>query len=701
MKFFAPVVSVMNRLNFFYKFNLIAILLGIPILLMTFLLIHDMNQEIKVNKEQQNGAKYNHLLKDLLRDVQQHRGMTISYLSGNHSSKEKINEKQHDIEQRFHAIKQTNQVVAESLNNSAALQQLEGQWEEIEAAFDTVNLQEAMSSQSAFIEEIIDFITTNADSSNLFLSQTNDTFYMINDVTKTLPNLVEKLGQMRALGTNILSQEGMTEEQKIQFVSLSSSVQQALKELEHDTTAAFASNPSLETSFGKEAQNAITETTDFIEFVQAEVIEKPNPVIHPEKYYTIATNTVDAGFILYDKETGEFSKILEKQLSDLQWKRAIILSLIGFSALLTVYSSIGFYLAIRNTIIELKRVSKNVANGDLTELVSLNIKDEMKDVEDANNQMIHSLRQLIAQINSNAKHLALSSEELTVSAEQTGLATEQVAVTIQEIATGANRQMQSVEDISIKIDKLAMGIQQIAAGGEVMTTSVNESLKRAKDGERNIRQAMKQIDTIGDTFAVLSKTVHSLSKRNDDISQFVKVITDIANQTNLLALNAAIEAARAGENGKGFAVVAEEVRKLAEQSSESAKQITELIASIQEETKNTVLSMDFAMKEVTDGVEAVNFAGESFGKIGYSVEEIALQTEQISSAVRQMSITTEQVVHLMSLVLEVAEISAAGTQNVSSATEEQLASMEEVTASSTTLSKMADDLLIVVSQFKL
>lgn len=701
MKIFNPIISLMNRLTYFHKFNFIGLFLGIPIIILTFILLTNLNEEVNGNLERHKGAKYNQLLKNLLQDVQQHRGITVSFLNGDKTFEVKMKDKQTEIVESFHAIKQYDQLVGKALNTTDSLTKLDEEWQAIVKEIDNMTAMKAFEIQNEYIISLTDMIINNADSSQLYLSSKEYMYYMINDLTKTLPNLTESLGQMRALGMNVLSKHNMSEAEKTQFISLTISIKQALKDLEHGADVTFSNNPSLKKQYEKENEVVISGTNSFLEFVSTQFIQENKHSISPEEFFSIATATIDSSFYLFDLETVEFEKMLDQQIKESKMQRLLIVALITIVFILTVYSSIGFFLSIRNTITELQRVSKNLANGDLTEELSLNTKDEMKNVEAANNQMIHGLRSLISQINKSAEYLTASSEELTSSAEQTGLTTEQVAINIQEIAAGSTLQMQSVENISAKINELATGIHGIVASGDRMNTYVNDTSKRAKSGEDNINKAINQINVINATFENLTKTVHSLSDHSDGISQIVKVITDIANQTNLLALNAAIEAARAGENGKGFAIVADEVRKLAEQSSQSANQIAELITSMQEVTKNTVHSMDFARKEVTEGMDIVHLAGKSFGLIGQSVTEMTTQMEEVSTAVHQMSYITDQVVQSISLILEVAESSTAGTQTVSAATEEQLASMEEVMASAVTLSKMAEELYALVKKFKL
>jgi methyl-accepting chemotaxis protein len=345
--------------------------------------------------------------------------------------------------------------------------------------------------------------------------------------------------------------------------------------------------------------------------------------------------------------------------------------------------------------------SEKIGQGDLTKVIEVRSNDELGQLGSSFNTMAKNLRELIEQIGTNTEQVAASAEELTANAEQTGKATEQIAITIQEVAAGTDKQMESVEESSQRIGELVNEVQHIAENAQRATVSSADTSERASEGERNIQLAIGQMKTINDTFGNLSESVKTLGDRSNEINQIIEVITNIASQTNLLALNAAIEAARAGEHGKGFAVVAEEVRKLAEQSSESAHQISHLIAGIQDETNKTVQSMENASNEVNEGIGVVDLAGASFSQIQQSVNEVANQISQISAAVQKISSGTDQVVHSVHGISEVAQIAAAGTQNVSAATEEQLASMEEISASASALSDMADELHQAIGKFEI
>ncbi len=205
---------------------------------------------------------------------------------------------------------------------------------------------------------------------------------------------------------------------------------------------------------------------------------------------------------------------------------------------------------------------------------------------------------------------------------------------------------------------------------------------------------------IEDTVNTSASVVAKLGERSKEIGQIVDTISGIASQTNLLALNAAIEAARAGEQGRGFAVVAEEVRKLAEQSQEATQRIAELIGHIQTDTDKAVDAMNDGTREVKTGAEVVDSAGTAFREIVELVSQGSGQIRDISAAVQEMASGSQQIVGLVKKIDILSKTSAGEAQSVSAATEEQLASMEELATSSQALAQLAQDLQTAVAKFR-
>jgi methyl-accepting chemotaxis protein len=220
------------------------------------------------------------------------------------------------------------------------------------------------------------------------------------------------------------------------------------------------------------------------------------------------------------------------------------------------------------------------------------------------------------------------------------------------------------------------------------------------EGNKAVQKTIEQMNEIKTTVGNIAVTVNELSDQSNEINKIIGFITDIASQTNLLSLNAAIEAARAGEAGRGFAVVAEEVGKLAEQTTTSGKQISNVIKSILQKTIETTGIVAKGEEDVKSGIEAVNEAGKSFAVIQASINEVKNKIEEVSVASNQMSEGTDKLVKVFNTIKDISKDSADATQNVSAATEEQLATMDNITNSAANLRQMSDDLLKLINTFK-
>jgi methyl-accepting chemotaxis protein len=374
--------------------------------------------------------------------------------------------------------------------------------------------------------------------------------------------------------------------------------------------------------------------------------------------------------------------------------------------IILIYFVVGIivvFFIIRSIIGPLKKViaaSEQISQGDLTQRIPVKRKDEIAQLSASFNNMADSLRDVLMEVGQTSAQLAASSEELTASSEQTSKATEHISVSIQEMAGGSEQQVQQVEESSGVVKGIAKDIGQIAASVRRVSDSAEHASSLSVEGNQAIDAAVRQMSSIDQTVNSLADEVRELSRRSEEIGQIVQVITDIARQTNLLALNAAIEASRAGENGRGFAVVAAEVRKLAEQSATSAKQISDLISTIQSRTGHVASIAEATKEEVGGGIAAVTGAGQSFRRILDSIEQVNGETREVNAASQQIADGTKQVVASIDRVSEIAKSSASDAQNISAASQQQLASMEEIAASAMSLTNMAEKLELLVQKFK-
>jgi methyl-accepting chemotaxis protein len=331
--------------------------------------------------------------------------------------------------------------------------------------------------------------------------------------------------------------------------------------------------------------------------------------------------------------------------------------------------------------------TKKVALGDLKEKVDIKSDDEIGDLAQDTNRMIHDLRDVIGQIRQFAGSLTMSSKDLGGISKEL----DTNAVKMSELSIGAvkatGEMNTSIESINATSQESMVNVTSVASAIEEMTATISEISVNADKGRGVTEDAVS-------TVKVTSQRVLELGDAAEAISNVVEVIMDISEQTNLLALNATIEAARAGEAGKGFAVVANEVKELARQANEASGDIRQKTAAIQSSSKSTINEI----KTIANVMEDVNAIVKT---IAAAVEEQAVTTKQISENVRSVSTGIKGVSHEVTLATDLTKTVAENTSVVSQASQEVERGSSQIKSSSGALADLANELQRTVEQFKL
>ncbi|MGG0655493.1 methyl-accepting chemotaxis protein [Rummeliibacillus pycnus] len=368
-----------------------------------------------------------------------------------------------------------------------------------------------------------------------------------------------------------------------------------------------------------------------------------------------------------------------------------------------IIGAIVIFFIIKSILSPLRKLKENantISKGDLTKEINVQSNDEIGQLAKAFQEMRISLIGLVKEVDQNAEQVAASAEELTASAEQTSAATEQVSTAIQEVSSSAEKQTDGINKNSESLQQVSQGVTQIAENSMKVTELAYHTTMQAEEGGKAVTNTVNQMNSIHESVLESNAMIESLNVRSKEVNSILDVITGIADQTNLLALNAAIEAARAGEHGKGFAVVADEVRKLAEQSQQSAIEIHEIVEKIQKDTKSSVQIMARVTDDVQTGVKVSTEAIEKFNQILQSTKEMTPQMEDVSAIAQQMSASIQEISATAHELSGIAEANAATSEEVAASTQEQLASMEEISSSAQSLSSMAENLKQLISKFK-
>ncbi|WP_282940410.1 methyl-accepting chemotaxis protein [Paenibacillus sp. RC67] len=349
----------------------------------------------------------------------------------------------------------------------------------------------------------------------------------------------------------------------------------------------------------------------------------------------------------------------------------------------------------------ISRVALNVSKGDFSQKIHVQTDDALGELGTAFNKMMDKLRDILQDTGNMSKHVFDSSRDIFLKNENLKTVLEQVAISSNELASGANQISEEISGISVATKDIEQKVTAYTTSTKDMDSHSGQMLSLVEKGMQSVESQSEGMKRNVTATANVSQTIDLLAQQANGISQITRTISDIAEQTNLLSLNASIEAARAGEHGKGFAVVAQEVRKLAEESTTSTKEVFQLVKGIEQGIRQALTHMAENEQIVSQQTQLILETETVFGEIVHSVKFISEQIASFARESEQMLDSAQRISGTMESISAITQQSAAGTEQVSASMNDQINEVQVIVEQSEQMTKLVTRLQQTMQVFKL
>lgn len=526
------------------------------------------------------------------------------------------------------------------VNSHKNLESIHATWKEMETKGLPPNIPlSQFNSLSEKVVPVIELMRLFADDSGMTFDPEIDSYYLISIGCFDLPALREQMTQMRGKLVYMVNEGGINDAVKGELLThlrlILNQSRQVTQSLDKVEQAGTPLSPTLKQKVEEHLKD-VAAIRDLIKDLDTITVDSTATTIHQQitTYIQNIESLSQEIFSLLDS-------VLDKRINNIY--KTMLIESIGALLMIAfaVLTSCLLFLNLNKDLAVILNQSKQLANNNLCQFSTLAGKDEMSVISQAIEHVRAAQHSTLSNIMSMTQQLTQNMKSLDK--------------TSNTVKGGALEQSDSSSAVASSVEELSVSVTYVSEHSDTARGLAQQTGESAKQGLLQVEKTRHAMSLIGQSSEALSSTMNHLGARSEDISSIVNTIHEIAEQTNLLALNAAIEAARAGEQGRGFAVVADEVRRLSERTSDSTKNITQLVSDIQKDTRSAVANVNTWVEKIAEGIEVSKQAEHVMRTIAEHSVSTNGAIQEINEALTEQSAATQTIAQKIESIAQNAE----------------------------------------------
>ncbi|PAU64628.1 methyl-accepting chemotaxis protein [Pseudomonas indica] len=652
-----PGVRLLERFSFARKFQLVFLLFLLPMGYALWTIVSDHVERLSLMDQERAGMHTVQVLSDVQKALLEQRTLFARWKGTEKQAEALLTQRAGALDEALAQVQATLQ--REPLGDAATrqLEALQGMRGELAVeAVGRMALPDALERYQKVLLQLTALREQVATDSGLILDPKLDTYLMMEQLTASLPRLLENLGSFASQGHGAVVSQHFTLQSRVVIRDLRRALEESRAQLHKVRTTLEREAPAVAASLREPGDRAQGGLDRFLERIDREMFDS-NPIALTPEAFIQAVEQLEGDLRGFEQALfGEFDQRVAGYRDE---DRAVLVEVVAAFTVLTLlalYVLFCLNASIQRSTASITAAAEGLRAGDLSVRVAVQGQDELAGIAASLNTAVAQLRESLEGVNTESRQLGGTVQLLNAQAQDSLGAVEQQQGQVSQIATAATQLAATAQSVAESCEQAA------ADAGQTREIAVQSNQRSARTSA-----SMRQLSArLGDTTATLQK----LREQTQQINRIVDVIKGIAEQTNLLALNAAIEAARAGEQGRGFAVVADEVRSLSQRTQDSTQEIGKTVEDLQKVVGEAVGLMEDAFRQAETDVGSVLAMGEDLDSIAEAVQRVSDRLAQIATAAEQQAATADEVSGNIQQVDQAASHLLAGAQAVSEAAEQ-------------------------------